>query len=127
MGSVTHTNGNGQVAHQPLDWTKFYNTIDGKLESTKKTRHSILPATGKPGPEVPLVTPDDVERAMTASKKAFETWSDFPWEQRRDAILAFADGLEAEHEQFSQMLTKEQGKPVNTPHFVCLSYNVRLS
>ncbi len=95
-----------------LDWTQFYNTIDGKLESTAKTRHGILPATGEPGPEVPLSTPDDVERAMRASKAAFENWSTVAWDQRRDALLAFADGLQAEHEAFSQMLTKEQGKPV---------------
>lgn len=111
MGLSANTSGNGVAGHA-LEWDKFYNTIDGKLETTPKTRHGIFPATEEPGPEVPLSTPDDVERAMTASKRAFESWSQVPWEQRRDAVLAFADALEAEHEAFSQMLTKEQGKPV---------------
>jgi acyl-CoA reductase-like NAD-dependent aldehyde dehydrogenase len=113
MGLSTHTNGNGVVANgSPLDWKHFYNTIDGKLRSTAKTRHGLLPATGEPGPEVPLSTLDDLEEANTAAKAAFETWSEVPWQERRDALLAFADALEAEKEPFSQMLTKEQGKPV---------------
>jgi acyl-CoA reductase-like NAD-dependent aldehyde dehydrogenase len=113
MGLSTHTNGNGVVANgSPLDWKHFYNTIDGKLRSTAKTRHGLLPATGEPGPEVPLSTLDDLEEANTAAKAAFETWSEVPWQERRDALLAFADALEAEKEPFSQMLTKEQGKPL---------------
>jgi acyl-CoA reductase-like NAD-dependent aldehyde dehydrogenase len=118
MGLSTLTNGHNKGnGHGALDWTKFYNTIDGQLESTPKTRHSILPATGEPGPEVPLVTPDDVERTVTAAQKAFETWSAVPWDERRDAVLAFADALEAEKEPFSQMLTKEQGKPLKFARF----------
>jgi acyl-CoA reductase-like NAD-dependent aldehyde dehydrogenase len=53
----------------PLNSTEFYNTIDGKFMTTAKTRHSINPATGKPNPEVPLSTQDDVDKATVAAKR----------------------------------------------------------
>lgn len=95
-----------------LDWTTYRNVINGKLESTKQTRHSINPANGEDGPEVPVATRDDVDRACDAAAEAFKTWSKVPWGERRKAIEAFADGLEQEKENFAQMLTAEQGKPV---------------
>jgi acyl-CoA reductase-like NAD-dependent aldehyde dehydrogenase len=118
MSSLASTNGhsNGTTtpkASAPLDWTTFSNVINGKLESTARTRHSIDPATEKPGPEVPVSTQDDVERAVSAAQAAFKPWAAVPWEERRKAILAYADALEVEKEPFSQMLTKEQGKPVS--------------
>lgn len=107
-----HTNGVSTNEAGPLSWTTFYNTINGKLETTQKTRHSINPATGEAGPEVPLSTPDDVERAVAAAQVAFGTWAEVPYAERRAAVIAYADAIEAEREAFSQMLTKEQGKPV---------------
>lgn len=114
--AITNGQTNGASANQsePLDWTTFSNTINGKLESTQKTRHGILPATGEDGPEVPLSTPDDVERAMTAAQAAFVTWSEVPYAERRAAVLAYADAIAVEKDVFSHMLTKEQGKPVSS-------------
>ncbi|KAL1796119.1 hypothetical protein ACET3X_006343 [Alternaria dauci] len=95
-----------------LDWSRFYNIINGKLESTSQTRHGIDPATGDAGPEVPVSTADDVDRATAAAQKAFVSWAQVPWAERKKAILAFADALEEESEPFVQHLTKEQGKPL---------------
>lgn len=95
-----------------LNWETFQNSINGKLESTVETRHGIDPATGKRGPDVPVSTQSDVERAMNASHAAFEKWSEVPFVQRQKAVVDFASALEAEKERFAQMLTKEQGKPL---------------
>lgn len=108
-----HTNAASAGTSEALSWTTFSNTINGKLESTQKTRHSINPATGEAGPDVPLSTPDDVERAVAAAQAAFVTWAEVPYAERRAAVLAYADAIAAERESFSQMLTKEQGKPVS--------------
>lgn len=102
------------ATHKALDWSEFHNVIDGKLSSTKETRHSINPATGKPMPEVPVSTKEDVEAAMAAGTKAFKTWSAVPYADRQKAVLAFADAVEAEKESFAKMLTQEQGKPVSS-------------
>lgn len=61
-----------------LDFTTFHNTIDGKLTSTKETRHNINPATKKPNAEVPVCTPEDVDAAIAAARKAFNSWSKVP-------------------------------------------------
>lgn len=108
-----HTNGAATKQSGPLEWTTFSNIINGRLESTQKTRHGILPATGEAGPEVPLSTPEDVDRAVAAAQAAFVTWAEVPYSQRRAAVIAYADAIEAEKDAFSQMLTKEQGKPVS--------------
>lgn len=96
-----------------LDWNTFRNVVDGELENTKETRHSINPATGKPGPTVPVSTREDVDRACDAATAAFKKWSQVSWSERRKAIEAYAEALEAEKEEFIDMLTKEQGKPVS--------------
>jgi len=98
---------------QKLDWSKFHNVIDGKLESTSQTRHGTDPATDKPGPDVPVSTSAEVDRAMDAARKAFVSWSKVSWADRKKAILAYADALEQESEPFVQQLTAEQGKPVS--------------
>ncbi|WDK19239.1 aldehyde dehydrogenase [Colletotrichum graminicola] len=95
-----------------LDWTKFYNVIDGKLETTSKTRHNVNPSTLEANPEVPVSTPEDVDRAVQAGKKAQEAWAETPYEERQKAIAKFGEALEAHAEEFALMLTKEQGKPL---------------
>ncbi len=90
----------------------FYNTIDGKLTGTEKTRHGINPANGKPNAEIPVATPQDVDNAVAAARKAFKTWSKTPWDRRKKAVVDFADALEQHTDDFAKLLTQEQGKPV---------------
>ena len=106
-------NGVDKTSPGPLDWSVFKNVINGELVSTPKTRHSINPATGEPGPEVPVATLEDVDRAMTAAKTAFEKWAEVPYAERQKAITAFTEALEQQKEGFIKMLTAEQGKPVS--------------
>jgi acyl-CoA reductase-like NAD-dependent aldehyde dehydrogenase len=106
---------NGQtngITKQSLDWSKFYNVIDGELTSTAQTRHGINPATGSPNLEVSLATQEDVEKAMIAAKKASKSWATTQYAEQQRAVLAFADALEAESEAFSSTLAREQGRPV---------------
>ena len=93
-------------------FSEYKNTINGKLATTKETRHGINPATGKPNPEVPVCTQQDVDDAVTAGKTAFKKWAKVPWAERKKAVLAFADALEKNTEDFAKLLTQEQGKPV---------------
>lgn len=99
-----------------LNWDKYWNVINGELESTKESRHSINPATGNSSVDVPVATREDVDRAIESAAAAFKKWSRVQWAERRRAIEAFGDALEAEKEHFSQLLTKEQGKPVRCFH-----------
>lgn len=91
----------------------FYNTINGKSTTAEKTSHGINPATENPNPEVPIATRKDVDDAVAAAQEAFKTWSKTPWEERKKMVLAFADAFEQHADDFSRLLTQEQGKPVS--------------
>ncbi|GJC99382.1 aldehyde dehydrogenase [Colletotrichum higginsianum] len=105
-----------------LDWTRFYNVIDGKLETTSKTRHSVNPSTLEANPEVPVSTP---RIAVQAAKRAQEAWAETPYEERQKALARFGEAIEAHAEEFALMLTREQGKAFEvaeaTKHFKGMS------
>lgn len=95
-----------------LDFTTFYNVINGNLVSNEVTRHGINPATEEPNPEVPLSTPADVEAAVQAAQDAFPRWASTSIPERRQALNALADAMEQELDAFMEMLRTEQGMPV---------------
>ncbi|KAH6887476.1 aldehyde dehydrogenase domain-containing protein [Thelonectria olida] len=90
----------------------FVQIIDGKSSPTKESRHGVNPANLKPKASVPLCTKDDLDRAIAAGKKAFSTWSKVPYEERRSAVLAYADAVAQVRDDFRNLLTSEQGKPI---------------
>ncbi|OJD18382.1 hypothetical protein ACJ73_08724 [Blastomyces percursus] len=94
-----------------IDFTTFRNVIGGELCSTAETRQGINPATGEPNPAVPVATRADVDKAVEAGAAAFKTWSKTPYEERKKAILAFADAVAEHSEELTKLLVKEQGKP----------------
>ena len=90
----------------------FHNVINGELTKTAKTRHNINPATTKPNAEVPVSSQEDVDRAASAARTAFKTWSKKPLEERQASLVKFADAIESYKDEFGHLLTKEQGKPL---------------
>ncbi|CAI7576697.1 unnamed protein product [Penicillium pancosmium] len=98
---------------KPLDFTTFQNVINNQLSSTATTRHSINPATSRPNPEVPVSTQEDLDKAVKAARDAFKVWSKTSFEERRKALHAYADAIEANADGFAKTLTMEQGKPLS--------------
>ncbi|PTU20375.1 hypothetical protein P175DRAFT_0283107 [Aspergillus ochraceoroseus IBT 24754] len=96
-----------------LDTTKFYNVINNELISTTETRQGINPANRQPNPAVPVSTAEDLDRAVNAGKAAFKKWSRTTFDERRTAIKAFADSIEANKDVLARLLTQEQGKPLS--------------
>lgn len=92
--------------------SSFVQIIDGQVGPAKETRHGINPANLKPMGEVPVATQDDLDLAVTAAKKAFKKWSKVPYEERRRAVLAYADAVGELRDEFRDLLIAEQGKPV---------------
>ncbi|KAF5007431.1 hypothetical protein FDECE_6236 [Fusarium decemcellulare] len=90
----------------------FVQIIDGKSVATSKTRHGINPATLKPKAEVPIATEENLDQATAAAKKAFKSWSKVPYEERKKAVLAWADAIETVKTEFTNLLISEQGKPI---------------
>lgn len=103
--------------HCPLDFQDlFVQIIAGRSAPTKETRHGLNPANKQPKAPVPVATKEDLDRAVDAAKDAFRTWSKVPYEERRKAVLAFADAMDSLRDEFRDLLISEQGKPVRTHH-----------
>ncbi|KPM44096.1 hypothetical protein AK830_g2467 [Neonectria ditissima] len=111
MTAKTPTNGTKEPV-KPLDFDNFVQVIGGEITTTRETRHGINPANLKPLGEVPVSTKDDLDRAVTAGTEAFRSWSNVPFEDRRRAVLAYADAVDQLQHKFRDLLTTEQGKPI---------------
>ncbi|KAE8379050.1 Aldehyde/histidinol dehydrogenase [Aspergillus bertholletiae] len=90
----------------------YVQIINGQSVPTSETRNAVNPANLEALPAVPVATQKNLDDAVAAAKTAFETWSEVPYEERRAAVLAFADAVEAHQKEFEELLTTEQGKPI---------------
>ncbi len=103
---------NGDDA-RTLDFTTFRHCINAELIDTKIHSHGINPSNLNALPEVPIATEADLDKAVTAARVAYKLWSKVSWEERKKALLAYIDALEATKDEFVKILTTEQGKPVS--------------
>ncbi|KAK7419294.1 hypothetical protein QQX98_003446 [Neonectria punicea] len=99
-------------AAKALDFDNFVQIIDGQVATTSQTRHGINPANLKALAEVPVATQNDLDRAVAAATEAFRKWSIVPYEERRRAVLAYADAVDQLQVKFRDLLVAEQGKPI---------------
>ncbi|KAK6384463.1 hypothetical protein LTS17_002026 [Exophiala oligosperma] len=95
-----------------LDFSAFFNIVNGGVRGSEKTNHSVDPATGEALPQLPIATKEDVDEAVNAAKAAFSSWSRTPVTERKAALAAFADSFESYTQDFAIMMTKESGKPL---------------
>jgi acyl-CoA reductase-like NAD-dependent aldehyde dehydrogenase len=91
-------------------FTQFY---DGRAVASASTFPVVNPATGELAGEAPKGTPADVNAAVAAAKRAFVTWRTSTDAARRDACLAMAQIIEEHAEELAQLVTREQGKPLD--------------
>jgi aminobutyraldehyde dehydrogenase len=78
----------------------------GEMESI------INPATGEEIAEVPAGGVADVDAAVAAAERAFETWAATTPADRAGALLRLADRLEERAEEFAQLEALNVGKPI---------------
>src|SRR5215470_15796671 len=91
--------------------------IDGKWvqASSGETLTTYDPATEEPLAEVPAGTKEDVERAVRAARKAFEggPWRRMTPSERGRCLWKLADLIEQHTEEFAQLETLDNGKPLS--------------
>ena len=94
--------------------TKLKNFIDGEAvdPSDGGTEEVVNPATGEAIAEAPLSTEEDVNRAVAAAKKAFETWGVTTPQERSNALLRLADVIEEHADEIAQLESADAGKPI---------------
>ena len=92
--------------------TKFL--IGSAFEAGQEAAEHILnPRTGGLILELPEASTAQVDRAVTAARKAFEGWSRTTPAERSAALLTIADRIEAEADAFAQLEALNCGKPIN--------------
>ncbi|KAH7129010.1 Aldehyde/histidinol dehydrogenase [Dactylonectria macrodidyma] len=94
-----------------IPFTIFQNVINNELTPTASTRRTICPSTEEPLWESPVSTQDDVDRAVSVSKAAFASWRKLSQDERAEYLVKFADAIEANNQEFVELLGREAGKP----------------
>ena len=91
------------------------NIVDGKPVTALSgaTYGVIAPATGDVYTRAPLSGPEDVDQAMTAAARAFETWRDTTPAERQLALLRIADAMERRADEFIAVESRNTGKPLS--------------
>jgi acyl-CoA reductase-like NAD-dependent aldehyde dehydrogenase len=61
---------------------------------------------------IPQGTPEDVDRAVAAARRAFETWSQTEMVERAELLRAVAAGLAARADEIAATIAQELGMPI---------------
>jgi len=86
--------------------------IDGALVDGDSTMEVLNPATEAVLATCPRASKAQLDQAVAAAKAAFPAWAAKPIEERRAALLAMADAIQAAAPDLGRILTQEQGKPL---------------
>jgi len=87
--------------------------IDGQPVETKDTFGVINPATGEVFAQCPKATPEQVDDAVAAARRAFKSWSQEADEVRVAKIQEIAELIKENSAELAEILTQEQGKPIS--------------
>ena len=100
--------------HRMLIGAERPEAADGRVFAT------LDPATGREITEVPQAGREDVDRAVSAAREAFESdaWRALPAAGRERLLLALASAIEERAEEFAQIESLDNGKPVGLAQYV---------
>jgi betaine-aldehyde dehydrogenase len=90
------------------------NVIGGQSvpAASGQTTDLVDPSTGETFGTAALSGPEDVDRAVQAAERAFETWRDTTPGDRQRALLRIADAIETRAEEFIAAECQNTGKPI---------------
>ncbi|HAM53556.1 MAG TPA: succinate-semialdehyde dehydrogenase [Nitrospiraceae bacterium] len=73
---------------------------------------SVNPYTEEVLKTFELMTPDEVEREMSKSRRAFFAWREVPVSERATRVKKLGEHLRAEKRRYAETMTREMGKPI---------------
>ncbi|MER3418831.1 MAG: gamma-aminobutyraldehyde dehydrogenase [Chloroflexota bacterium] len=94
------------TTHRQFIGGEFVEAASGELLDV------LNPATGQVIGRVPASGPEDVDRAVRAAAKAFETWQHSTPQDRSLMLLKLAETIEAHAEELGRLESANAGKPV---------------
>jgi acyl-CoA reductase-like NAD-dependent aldehyde dehydrogenase len=102
--------------------------INGELvnSSSGRTIDDIGPATGGPIAQVPQSNLEDVERAVTAAREAYDDgrWSGLPHGARAAALEKLATLIETHIPELAELESQDAGKPIKLARDSDLPFSV---
>ncbi|MDR6146995.1 succinate-semialdehyde dehydrogenase/glutarate-semialdehyde dehydrogenase [Sphingomonas sp. SORGH_AS870] len=78
----------------------------------RETQAVLNPATGQPLGDLPLATKADMDRALEAAARGFETWRKTAPQERAAVLLRTAALVRERAEDLARLATLEEGKPI---------------
>jgi acyl-CoA reductase-like NAD-dependent aldehyde dehydrogenase len=91
----------------------FNMLINGALVAGDLTMPVVNPASEEVVAESPRASRRQLDEAVAAAKAAFPGWAAVPIAERRAAMLAISEAIEANADELARILTSEQGKPLS--------------
>jgi acyl-CoA reductase-like NAD-dependent aldehyde dehydrogenase len=102
--------------------------IDGELVAAAEGRtfETVDPASGRPIASIAEGGPQDIDRAVAAARRALDEgpWGKAGAAERARALNRLADLLEANADEFAQLESLDNGKPVKLARFVDVAGSV---
>ncbi|TDL38653.1 aldehyde dehydrogenase family protein [Arthrobacter nitrophenolicus] len=94
-----------------------YDALLASITPTSGPSRTILnPATGEAVGEAPIHDLEFLEDAVATAVETQPAWAALGHEARSAALLKAADAVERSAEELAQLLSREQGKPLNGPN-----------
>ncbi|NUT70336.1 aldehyde dehydrogenase family protein [Pseudarthrobacter sp. C4D7] len=94
-----------------------YDALLASIAPAAGTGRTIFdPATGEAVGDAPIHDLDHLENAVAAAVAAQPAWAALGHEARSAALLKAANAVERSAEELAQLLSREQGKPLNGPN-----------
>ncbi|MBK4738536.1 aldehyde dehydrogenase family protein [Noviherbaspirillum pedocola] len=90
----------------------FAHLIDGCLATSTTMFDVINPSSETVLAKCPDASKEQLDRAVSAARRAFPQWKAKSYEERRNKVLRFCDGIQDRIDSLARLLTEEQGKPL---------------
>src|SRR3984885_10253373 len=88
--------------------------LDGKWIGEGKPLEVFSPYDGNPAGTTFWATSEQLDRAIAASVRAFETTRRMPAYERQRTLRAISDAITSRQEEFARSISVESGKPIKT-------------
>jgi len=119
---VLHEIENSMIAATKAKLSPGRLLIDGQWVETAKKFDTVNPATGEVLTQIAQASSADLDRAVAAARKAFEDrngpWRKMSASERGRLIWKLADLLEKNIDEFAELETLDNGKPIFESRYV---------
>ncbi|MGP5732515.1 aldehyde dehydrogenase family protein [Arthrobacter sp. AOP36-A1-22] len=104
------------MSTQPATATMTYQDLLARIVGSGEGRAISDPATGELIGQAPVQTVADLNAAVAVARSAQPGWGARSHGERSGYLNAAADAVEASAEALAELLSREQGKPLNGPN-----------